>query len=93
MPLEDMFIAESLIAVRMMANEITFSEMSDISMGGQCFFLIPNRERRNQRVTITLNLTDLKSLSQPSTSHCQSLPCSPPLRVLFNDSSLFPSRC
>ena len=31
---KEMFIAESMVAVGMMANKITFSEMSDIGMGG-----------------------------------------------------------
>lgn len=46
MSLKEMFIAESPVAVRMVANKIAFSEMSDISMSGQCPFLISNRERR-----------------------------------------------
>ena len=33
-----MFIAESPVAVGMMANKIPFSEMNDINMGGQCLF-------------------------------------------------------
>jgi len=46
MSLEEMFIAESLVAFQMMANKITFSEMSDIGMSGQRLFLISNRECR-----------------------------------------------
>ena len=44
MSLKEMFIAESPVAVWMMANKIPFSEMNDINMGGQCLFLISNRE-------------------------------------------------
>ena len=92
MSLKEMFIAESPVAVRTMANKIAFSEMSNMSMSGQCLFLISNRERRKQKVT-TKTLTDLKSLSQPSTSHCQSLPWSPPLRFFFSGSPSFVSNC
>ena len=87
MSLKEMFIAESPVAVGLMANKIAFSEMSDINMSDQCLFLISNRKRRKLKVTTIL--TDLKSLSQPSTSHCQSLPWSPPLRFFFRGSSLF----
>ena len=89
MSLKEMFIAEGLVAVGMMANKITFSEMSDVGMSGQCLFLISNRERRKPKMTTIINLTDLKSLSQPSTSHSQSLPWSPPLRFFFNGSPSF----
>ena len=87
MPLKEMFIAESLVAVGMLANKIAFTEMSDVSMSGQCLFLISNRERRKQKVTTTITLTDLKSLSQSSTPQCQSLPWSPPLRFFLSGSS------
>ena len=89
MSLKEMFIAESLVTVGMVANKIAFSEMSDIGMSGQCLFLMSNGEGRTQKMITTTTLTDLKSLSQPSTSHCQSLPWSPPLRFFFSGSSSF----
>ena len=44
MSLMEIFIAESPVAVGMMANKVPFSEMSDINMSGQRLFLILNRE-------------------------------------------------
>ena len=46
--LKEMFIAESPVAVGMMAIKVAFSEMCDIVMSGQCLFLISNRKRRKQ---------------------------------------------
>ena len=85
-----MFISKCLPAVSFRAYVIPLAEMLHIGMGDQSFFLHCALARADVEGG---EPTDLKSFSQPSTSHFQSLPNSPPLLFFFAGNSISSVSC